>query len=156
MKHSSSPTHHIRSFAEEIDVSGETIEFATDIARVASRSENANDWLPKGIAAGCLYAASLAVSSSSGGPQSRRSSRSGATDPRSKNRTAERRTKRNPQIGYHRSDRTSTEMTICQVVSITPASTRRYAQDVAALYLESDTTTLEPRVRSRLARLASR
>lgn len=158
MKHSTPPTRHIRSFAEKTDISDETVEFAVDMARIASQSGYANDWLPRGIAAGCLYAAALVVDSSGGRSRSKRNSRQSESnsDSRSRNRMPERPTNRNPQIGLHRSDHTSTEMTICERGSITPASTRRYAQKVAALYLESHTVTLEPRTRSRLTRLASR
>jgi hypothetical protein len=99
------------------------------MAHIASVAEDANDWLPEGIAAGCLYAAALAT----GGFYT---------------------TDEPEPTGHRRSDRARTEMSICQIRSITPASTRRYAQ-VAAVYIEYD-TTLNPHTRSRLACLASR
>jgi hypothetical protein len=46
-------------------------------------------------------------------------------------------------------------LSICEFASITPASLRRYAREVAAIYLESD-TEMDSRTRQRLSRVLLR
>lgn len=159
MGRAQSSTQYVRQLAEAAGISTETTEFAIDMTRIATRSPEMTDRLPKAVAAGCLYTAALAVGSGRNGDlrfeQSFRSS-GASSPPDSRSRTPDARMKRNAQIGHHRTDRGSTEMSICEFASITPASLRKYAREVAAIYLESDAQSASPRVRQRLTRLALR
>lgn len=138
MKHTS-PARSVRPLADEIGLSNETVEFALDMVNVVTRSADASGGFPSAVAAGCLYAATLAVDAET------------ATGSRSS--TQNRRW--NPQIGHCRSD-DGTEMTISKAASITPASVRKHSREAAAIYLDSDAEMADARTRERLTRLSLR
>ena len=127
------------------------------MTRIAAASPEMAGRLEKAIAAGCLYTAALAVGSGrNGGLQFEQSfPSSGVSTPRSRDRT-ETTMRRNTQIGHRRTDHESTELSICEFASITPASLRRYAREVADIYLDSAPESATPRVRQRLSRLRLR
>ncbi|HET7324837.1 MAG TPA: cyclin family protein [Halococcus sp.] len=135
-----SPARSVRPLAETTGMSNETVEFALDMVRAVTRSGNARGRLPSAVAAGCLYAAALAVDAepTAGDSQSPKPNRNW-----------------NPQVGYRRAD-ASTEMTISQAASLTPAAIRKHSREAAAIYLESDAEMADARARKRLTRLTMR
>lgn len=149
---------YVRPLAEAAGISVEATTLAVDMTRVAVRSSEMTDRLPKAIAAGCLYTAALAVGSGRKGDVRFEQSfpSGGASTPRSERSESASNLKRNAQIGHRRVDRGSTEMTICEFASITPASLRRYAREVAAIYLETGAESASPQVRQRMGRLRLR
>lgn len=157
MERDSSPTDGVRPLADAAGVSGETAEVAVEMERIAADSPRMAGRLPAAIAAGCLYAAALAVGSGrNGGLRFEQSFRSAGTVPRSRSEKPESDARRNVQIGDRRTDHESTEMTISEMASISPASLRRYSREVAAIYLESDAELSDSRARERLSRLTLR
>lgn len=132
----------VRPLAAVIGVSNETTDVAADIERIVSRSGETADSLPSAVAAGCLYAATLAVDAGS------------TTDAR--HRTPAPNRNWNPQVTHNRSDNGSAETTICKAASITPASLRKHSREVAAIYLDSDAEMADSRARERLSRLTLR
>lgn len=131
-----------RSLADTTGVSRETSEFAADMAAVVSRSAEGDDRLPSAVAAGCLYAAALAVETGTAADQSR-------------SRTPTPNRNWNPQVGHNRSDHGGTEMTISKAASITPVSLRKHSREAATAYLDADTDA-DSHVRQRLSRLTLR
>ena len=151
-----SPNQLVRPLAEAAGISTEATTLAVDMTRVAARSPKMTDRLPKAIAAGCLYTASLAVGSGRNGSLRFEQSfgSSGASrHPRSRGPKSSPSMKRNAQIGHHRTDRGSTEMSICEFASITPPSLRKYSREVAEIYLDTGAENASPRARQRMARL---
>ena len=152
MRRAPSHVQQIRSFADEVGVSTETTEFATDIAHAVSRSGYATDRLTRAVAAGCLYTAALATGSgTNGGLRFEQSFQGGGSTagPRSRPQDSDR------SRGHYRADRKTTQMTICKAADITPVSLRKYSREIAADYLESS-ATIDGRTRERLGRLALR
>lgn len=167
MGRTDSANQHVRPLAEAAGISTEATTLAVDVTQVAARSPEMTGRLPKAIAAGCIYTAALAVGSGRNGdvrfeqsfPASGRTSAPRSrSQPRSQSQrsTSASNLKRNAQIGHHRTDRGSTEMTICEFASITPASLRRYAREVAAIYLETGAENASAQVRQRMGRLRLR
>lgn len=136
-----SPAHSVRSLAEATGMPNETTEFALDMVDTVTRSGDANDQLPSAVAAGCLYAAALAVDAEPTGRLS-----TGAKPNRNWN----------PQVTHNRPDSGGTETTICKAASLTPASVRKHAREAAAIYLDSDAEMAGTRARQRLTRLTLR
>lgn len=152
-----SPTQYVRSLADAAGLSTETTDLAVDMTRTATRSPEMAGRLPKAVAAGSLYTAALAVGSGrNGGLRFEQSFRSASPSSGPRNGPSSPGLKRNRQIGHRRTDHGSTELSICQFASITPASLRKHAREVAAIYLESDTGNASPQIRQRLGRLALR
>ena len=160
MDRTASPNQHVRPLAEAAGISAEATTLAVDMTRVAARSSEMADRLPKAIAAGCLYTAALAVGSGRNGPGRSERSVQSAGSPRAGSRRGRANPasgmKRNTQIARRRTDRGSTEVTICEFASITPASLRKYSREVAAIYLETGAENASPQARQRMGRLRLR
>jgi len=159
MERTVSPNQHVRPLAEAAGISAEATTLAVDMTRVAARSPEMSGRLPKAIAAGCLYTASLAVGSGRNGSlrfeQSFGSSEASRA-PGSRGSKPSPKMKRNAQIGHHRTDRGSTEMSICEFASITPPSLRKYSREVAVIYLDTGAENASARARQRMGRLRLR
>jgi hypothetical protein len=132
----------VRPLADITGVSSATTELASDIESIVFRSGETTDSLPSAVAAGCLYAATLAVEAGS------------TADAR--NRKPKPNRNWNPQVTHNRSDNESAETTICKAASITPASLRKHSREAATVYLDSDAEMADSRERERLSRLTLR
>lgn len=141
MEHTS-PARSVRPLAESTGLSNETVELALDMVDAVTRSADTSG-LPSAVAAGCLYAAALAVDTET------------AAD-RSSGRKPKPNANWNPQVTHNRADHGSTETTICKAASITPVSLRKHSREAIAIYLDSDAEMADAHTRKQLARLRLR